>query len=62
VQRISLTFDRGLVLKQTALARFGSVAKWSGLITDGGVSRAQAAALRRAGVNLIVSKSTRPTK
>jgi DeoR/GlpR family transcriptional regulator of sugar metabolism len=47
---------------RTALARFGSVAKWGGLITDGGVSRAQAAALRRAGVHVIVGKSTQPRK
>lgn len=37
----------------SALMRFGSIAKWDGLITDAGVERATAAALRRAGVNLI---------
>lgn len=43
---------------RTALVRFGSIARWGGLITDRAVSRSQAAALRRASVNLIVSKST----
>jgi tetratricopeptide (TPR) repeat protein len=47
---------------RTALVRFGSIAKWGGLITDCAVSRSQAAGLRRAGVNLIVSKSTKSTK
>ena len=47
---------------RTALVRFGNLAKWDGLITDRAVSRSQAAGLRRAGVNLIVSKSTKTNK
>jgi DeoR/GlpR family transcriptional regulator of sugar metabolism len=40
----------------SALMKFGSIPKWEGLITDSGVSKQNAAALRQAGVNLIVSE------
>jgi DeoR/GlpR family transcriptional regulator of sugar metabolism len=38
---------------QTALMRFGNLAHYGGLVTDGEISRKQAGALRQAGVNLI---------
>lgn len=38
---------------QSALMRFGRLAQWGGLITDAGVTQAQAKALRKAGVRLI---------
>ncbi|MDD4871552.1 MAG: hypothetical protein PHR77_13425, partial [Kiritimatiellae bacterium] len=40
----------------TALMRFGSIPRWKGLITDRGVSKQHAAALRQAGVNLIIGE------
>ena len=43
---------------RTALVRFGQLARWRGLVTNQGLSRAQATALRKAGVNLILSNST----
>jgi len=38
---------------QTALARFGTLKAWNGLITDHGLASAQAASLKRAGCTLI---------
>ncbi len=40
---------------RTALMRFGNVADWDGLITDRGLSRSQAGALRRAKVHVILA-------
>lgn len=40
---------------RTALARFGNLSRWKGLITDAGLSPEHAAALRQAGVNVIVA-------
>ena len=41
---------------RTAMCRFGNVGKWAGLITDDGVSGEHQAALRAAGVNLIIAE------
>lgn len=38
---------------RTELARFGSLRRWGGLVTDRNLSRKHAAALRRAGVKLL---------
>lgn len=38
-----------------ALTRFGRIAEWGGLITDGSLNRPTATALQRAGVRLIVA-------
>src|SRR4051794_28962050 len=38
---------------RTALSSFGNIARWKGLITDGGASEANLQALRGAGVNVI---------
>lgn len=38
---------------KSAMVRFGNITKWAGLITDSGIDRKAAAALRRAGVKLI---------
>lgn len=38
---------------QTALARFGCLKQWNGLITDRGLTRALAAALKRAGCTVV---------
>lgn len=40
---------------RTALARFGDLTDWGGLITDSGLTRRHATTLRRAGVKVIVS-------
>jgi len=40
---------------RSALVRFGNISKWAGLVTDSGISRPQVAALKRAGVKVIVS-------
>jgi DeoR family transcriptional regulator of aga operon len=42
---------------QTALVRFGHIAHWGGLITDARLARPHAAALRRAGLKLILAKA-----
>jgi DeoR/GlpR family transcriptional regulator of sugar metabolism len=42
-------------LGRAALARFGNIAAWRGLITDAGIAEAQTSALRRAGVTVIVA-------
>jgi len=47
-------------LGQTALARFGHVTRWNGLITDLAPA-ALGASLRRAGVNLLAASSVRKT-
>lgn len=38
-----------------ALMRFGNVARLDGLVTDNGIARSDATALRRAGVNLLIA-------
>ncbi len=43
----------------TGLMRFGNISKWKGLITDSGISKHNAAALRQSGVNLIVGEPIR---
>jgi len=40
---------------RAALMRFGNVAKWDGLITDRGLNRTLASALRRAGVRILTA-------
>jgi DeoR/GlpR family transcriptional regulator of sugar metabolism len=42
-------------IAHTALARFGQLSQWCGLITDVGLSAAHQEALRKAGVNLILA-------
>ena len=39
---------------RSALVRFGNISKWAGLVTDPGASRAHLAALKRAGVKVIL--------
>ncbi|OGV62225.1 MAG: hypothetical protein A2283_20275 [Lentisphaerae bacterium RIFOXYA12_FULL_48_11] len=39
---------------KTALMRFGNISRWKGLITDNGISKKDASALRQSGVNLII--------
>lgn len=38
----------------TALMRFGNISRWKGLITDNGISKKHATALRQSGVDLII--------
>ncbi|MCX5658871.1 MAG: DeoR/GlpR family DNA-binding transcription regulator [Planctomycetota bacterium] len=45
-------------LGRTALARFGNVSAWAGLVTDSGVAKPLTASLRRAGVKLIIAPKT----
>lgn len=40
---------------RAALTRFGNAAKWNGLITDGGLKKALASALQRAGVRVLIA-------
>jgi DeoR/GlpR family transcriptional regulator of sugar metabolism len=51
-KRVFVVADRSK-FGQTALMRFGNLAEWDGFITDAGVDTESAAALKRAGVNLI---------
>ena len=41
----------------TALMRFGNIARWRGLITDNGISKKSATALRQSGVDLIIGSA-----
>jgi DeoR family transcriptional regulator of aga operon len=45
---------------RTALVRFGQLARWRGLVTNQGLSKSHAAALRKAGVKLILGNSAPP--
>lgn len=44
---------------RAALMRFGNVAKWDGLITDRGLNRTLASALKRAGVRILTAGKDR---
>lgn len=46
----------------TALMRFGRVAEWDGLITDNGLSKTMAQALRRAGAHVIQAPAMRTSR
>jgi DeoR/GlpR family transcriptional regulator of sugar metabolism len=51
-QRVFAVVDSSKIGK-TALAPFGKIARWDGLITDNGLSRSVHLALRRAGVHVM---------
>jgi len=44
-------------LGHPAMARFGQLRQWRGLITDAGISETQRASLRKAGAHLIITQS-----